>query len=158
VRRFAHKRTDAPSVAIGTVGHGTDGFRRSHRAAEAAREVAVAGEKPVPTVIAASDPGLSAAALIGETRQWVHDVLGDLPADTENDARLRDTLRISLRCGSSFKLASEELDLHFNSVKYRVGRAVERRGRPITADRLDVELALLVCHWYGPTVLRTDRE
>ena len=162
VRRFAHKRTDAPSVAIGTVGHGTDGFRKSHRAAEAAREVAVAGEKPVPTVIAASDPGLYAAALIGgdigETRQWVHDVLGDLSADTENDARLRDTLRIFLRCGSSYKLASEELDLHFNSVKYRVGRAVERRGRPIIADRLDVELALLVCHWYGPTVLRTDRE
>ena len=38
--------------------------------------------------------------------------------------------------------------VHFNTVKYRVGRAVERRGRPIDADRLDVELALLLCQWY----------
>jgi len=162
VRRFADNRADSPSLAIGTVGRGIDGFRRSHRAADAAREVAVAGERPEPTVIAASDPGLSAAALIGggvgETRRWVQDVLGDLSADTENDARLRETLRVFLRCGSSYKLASEELDLHFNSVKYRVGRAVERRGRPIAGDRLDVEIALLICHWYGPTVLRTDQE
>ena len=58
--------------------------------------------------------------------------------------------------GLLMKAAAEELDLHFNSVKYRVGRAVARRGRPIAQDRLDVELALLVCHWYGPTVLRPD--
>jgi DNA-binding PucR family transcriptional regulator len=162
VRRFATKRADAPSVAIGAVGHGIDGFRRSHRAAEAAREVAVAGERAEPTVIAADDPGLAAAALIGgdvgKTRQWVQEVLGNLATDTENDERLRETLRVFLRSGSSYKLAAEELDLHFNSVKYRVGRAVERRGRPIAGDRLDIELAMLVCHWYGTTVLRTDQE
>jgi hypothetical protein len=38
-------------------------------------------------------------------------------------------------------------------VKYRVGRAVARRGREVAADRLDVEVALLVCHWYGAAVL-----
>jgi hypothetical protein len=43
---------------------------------------------------------------------------------------------------------------HFNSVKYRVGRAIARRGRDIGSDRLDVELALLACHWYGPAVLQ----
>jgi hypothetical protein len=26
--------------------------------------------------------------------------------------------------------------------------AVERRGKPIDGDRLDVEIALLICHWY----------
>ncbi len=50
--------------------------------------------------------------------------------------------------------AAAQLDLHSNSVKYRVGRAVARRGRPITEDRLEIELALLVCHWYGAPVLR----
>jgi hypothetical protein len=44
--------------------------------------------------------------------------------------------------------------LHFNTVKYRVGRAVVRRGREIGSDRLDVEVALLACHWYGTAVLR----
>lgn len=49
--------------------------------------------------------------------------------------------------------SAEELNLHFNSVKYRVLRAQERRGHPVTGDRLDVELALPMCHWLGAAVL-----
>ena len=160
VREFARARTDSPSVAIGTVASGIEGFRRSHRAALAARAVAMAGGAEGPTVVAATDPGLAAAALlggdIGATRVWVTDLLGDLASDTENDARLRETLRVFLRCGSSYKQAAEALDLHFNTVKYRIGRAVARRGTPIDKDRLDVELALLACQWYGTAVLRSD--
>ena len=160
VREFARKRADPPSVAIGTVACGVDGFRRSYREAQAARAVAVAGGANGATVIAASDPGLAAAALlggdIGAARVWVTDVLGELSMDTENDARLRETLRVFLRCGSSYKQAAEELDLHFNTVKYRIGRAVARRGRPIDDDRLDVELALLACQWYGTAVVQSD--
>ncbi|MGA9679218.1 MAG: helix-turn-helix domain-containing protein, partial [Mycobacterium sp.] len=63
-----------------------------------------------------------------------------------------------LACGGSYKVAAEQLNLHFNSVKYRVARAVERRGREIGSaiggDRLDVELALLASHWYGAAVLQ----
>jgi DNA-binding PucR family transcriptional regulator len=66
-------------------------------------------------------------------------------------------LRVFLGCGSSYKAAAEELNMHFNTVKYRVGRAVARRGRDIGSDvggdRLEVELALLACHWYGAAVL-----
>jgi DNA-binding PucR family transcriptional regulator len=160
VQEFARERADPPSVAIGTVASGVDGFRRSYREAQAARAVAVAGGAHGATVIAASDPGLAAAALlggdIGAARVWVGDVLGELSADTENDARLRETLRLFLRCGSSYKQAAEELDLHFNTVKYRIGRAVARRGKPIESDRLDVELALLACQWYGTAVLQSD--
>ncbi len=111
-------------------------------------------------MIAASDPGLSVVTRLGgdvaDTREWVASVLGDLAIDNENDARLRETLRVFLSCGSSYKTAAEELNLHFNSVKYRVGRAVARRGREIGSDRLDVELALLACHWYGAAVLQPD--
>ena len=61
-------------------------------------------------VISASDPGLSIAALlggdVGYVREWVDEVLGDLAADTENDERLRETLRVFLGCGSSYKLAA----------------------------------------------------
>jgi hypothetical protein len=158
VREFTLARTDSPSVAIGTITNGVDGFRQSHREAQTARSVAVIAKRPEPTVISATDPGLSVVARLGcdvaETRDWVADVLGDLAADDENDARLRETLRVFLGCGSSYKVAAEELNLHFNSVKYRVGRAVARRGRDIGSDRLDVELALLACHWYGPAVLQ----
>jgi DNA-binding PucR family transcriptional regulator len=160
VREFAGKRCDCPSVAIGTVISGVDGFRRSHREALAARSVAVAGGPHDSSVFAASDPGLAAAALIGgdiaAARVWVCDVLGGLSTNSENDARLRETLRVFLRCGSSYKQAAEELDLHFNTVKYRIGRAVARRGSPIEQGRLDVELALLACQWYGTAVLQSD--
>jgi len=158
VRQFTLARPDSPSVAIGSLANGVGGFRQSHQEAKTARSVALIAKRPEPTVIAATDPGLAIMARLGGdvagTREWVAAVLGDLAADNENDARLRETLRLFLGCGSSYKVAAEELNLHFNSVKYRVGRAVARRGRDIGSDRLDVELALLACHWYGPAVLQ----
>ena len=158
VRRFALSRPDSPSVAIGMMAGGLEGFRRSHREAAEARAVAIISDRGGTTVITAADPGLSVVARLGgdvaATREWVATVLGDLATDNDNDARLRETLRVYLACGCSYKLAAEELNLHFNSVKYRVGRAVARRGREIGTDRLDVELALLACQWYGSAVLQ----
>ena len=161
VRHFAWGQPNSPSLAIGAALPAVEGFRRSHRQAEAARGVAIGGGQSVPTVISATDPGLSAAALlcgdINDAREWVTEVLGNLAADNENDARLRETLRVFLRCGASYKLAGQELDLHFNSVKYRVNRAVVRRGRPITEDRLDVEMALLATQWFDAAVLQPSK-
>jgi DNA-binding PucR family transcriptional regulator len=147
---------------------GGRGFCRSHHQAQNARTIAVAAGTPARRVTAAGDPGLYAAALLGsnlpEAQAWVHQTLGPLSTDTENDARFRETLRVFLRDGSSYKAAADELNLHFKSVKYRVNRAVERRGRPIVDDRLDAELALLMCHWFGAAALgsessdRTDRQ
>jgi DNA-binding PucR family transcriptional regulator len=157
---YAQKRRDGPILAVGTVDAGVEGFRRSHREAQGARAVATASGRHERMVITASDPGLSIAALlggdVGYAREWVDGVLGELASDSENDERLRETLRVFLGCGSSYKMAAEELAMHFNTVKYRVGRAEARRGRPIADDRLAVELALLVCHWYGTAVLRRD--
>jgi hypothetical protein len=157
IRQFVAKHDDPPSVALGSPLPGVEGFRRSHRQAQRARDVMIAAGAGAPSVTAADDPGLSAAALLGdnldEARIWVREVLGPLSSNTENDARLRETLRVFLHSGSSYKSAADLLNLHFNSVKYRVQRAVERRGRPIGEDRLDVELALLVCHWFGEPVL-----
>jgi DNA-binding PucR family transcriptional regulator len=156
---FAEARADAPRVAVGNPLPGVEGFRRSHQQAQEARTVAIASGSDARRATAFDDPGLSTAALLGSNlgsaRVWVAEVLGPLACRTENDERLRETLRIFLRCGSSFKAAAEELHLHFNSVKYRVQRGLERRGRPISEDRLDVEVALLLCHWYGDAVLTT---
>jgi hypothetical protein len=155
-RQFAVAHADSPAVGIGSMAGGVGGFRLSHRRALAARAVATAREPRGPLVVAADDPGVSVAALLGgditQTREWVAEVLGDLAVDHENDSRLRETLHVFLSCGGSYKLAAERLNLHPNTVKYRVGRAVDRRGRPIGADRLDVELALLLCQWYGSAV------
>jgi DNA-binding PucR family transcriptional regulator len=108
-------------------------------------------------VFLASDPGLSVAALVGRdvdaASAWVNEVLGPLASDSDNDDRLRETLLVYLRAGSNYTAAADELHLHVNSVKYRIRRAVQRRGRLITDDRTDIEVALLLCHWFGTAVL-----
>ncbi len=157
VRTFAYAESAAPHVAVGEpLGH-VDGFRRSHQQAKDAHTVAITLGASAPRVIASADPGLSMAALVGgnirTAAMWVGQVLGPLASHTESDARLRQTLRVFLRAGSSFKTAADELHLHPNTVKYRVRRAGERRGRPLAHDRLDIEVALTLCHWYGPAVL-----
>ena len=62
-------------------------------------------------------------------------------------------MRVFFGEGSSYKGAAERLNLHHNSVKYRVDRAVQRCGRRIGDDRIDVEIAVLVCHHLGSAVL-----
>lgn len=149
---------DAPlHVAAGWPRPGVAGFRRSHRQAQLARAVLTAAGAGPARTISATESGLMLAGLAGgnldEARVWAAEVLGPLASAGAADERLRETLRVFLRAGSSYKAAAGELHLHFNSVKYRVARAIERRGRPITDDRLDVEVALLLCHWYGTAVL-----
>lgn len=149
---------DAPlHVAAGRPLPGVAGFRRSHRQAQLARAVLTAAGAGPGRAISAAEQGLMLAGLAGgnldEARVWAAEVLGPLASASAADERLRETLRVFLRAGSSYKAAAGELHLHFNSVKYRVARAVERRGRPITDDRIDVEVALLLCHWYGAAVL-----
>lgn len=157
VREFAYARTDVVNIAIGAVGSGVDGFRRSHRQAQRVRSAVSARDRRHRAVIAATDPGMVAPALldasVDEIRAWVADVLGALASNTDDDAALRETLRIFLGAGSGYHEAARELNINFDALRNRVERAVIRRGRPID-DRLDVELALQVCHWYGESVLR----
>ena len=156
IRRFAADCSEPPALAVGSPLAGPDGFRRSHRQAHSARRVVLA-RAPGHRFAAVGEPGLAAAALLtedlAETRAWVSETLGGLAGDTGGDERLRETLRVFLGVGSSYKAAAERLNLHHNSVRYRVERAIERRGRPIAEDRLDVELALLACHQFGGAVL-----
>ncbi|MCX8559914.1 helix-turn-helix domain-containing protein [Mycolicibacterium mucogenicum] len=157
IREFVRSRPDAPWVTTGTALDGLSGFRRSHRQAVAARTVTMAPSAPPRPVTAADEPGLIVAAQfssdLDNARSWVCHVLGPLATDSDSDERLRETLRGFLRNSSSFKSSADELHLHVNSVKYRVQRAIERRGKPIDTDRIDVEVALLLCHWFGTAVL-----
>jgi DNA-binding PucR family transcriptional regulator len=156
-RVFAEAQARAPWIAVGHPLPGIEGFRRSHQQAVTTHGAVIASGPRPPRVTAASDPGIAVVAQfsgdLGTTRAWVGEMLGPLASATDVDERLRETLRVFLRTGSSFKAAADELHLHSNSVKYRVQRAVERRGRPITHDRLDVEVALLLCHWFDTAVL-----
>jgi DNA-binding PucR family transcriptional regulator len=83
----------------------------------------------------------------------VANALGALATDDEACARLRETLLAFLSEGSSFLATSKLIHVHKNTVKYRVDKAVEIRGRPLDDDRFNLELALIACRWLGRSVL-----
>ncbi|RZL80517.1 MAG: CdaR family transcriptional regulator [Rhodococcus sp. (in: high G+C Gram-positive bacteria)] len=154
---FLTGRYPGIAMSVGGVAHGPSGFRHSHGGAQRARTLALAAGRNAPVVTAYDEPGVSTLSLLiddlAATRAWVHAVLRGLAADSDNAARLRDTVQVYLANNLSNVTAAKELGLHYNSVKYRVKRAAEERGEDFTRDRLAVELALLACQWLGPAVL-----
>ncbi len=148
-------------VALGAAGAGAHGFRSTHQQALRAHQVAaVAGDRARP-VTSITTPGVRAAGILASdlptTRDLVVSMLGDLAEDDEGAERLRDTLAVFLQENRSFVATAAKVHLHKNTVKYRVDKAVELRGRPIEEDRLDLELALAACRWLGSAVLNSPR-
>ncbi|ASR37156.1 ABC transporter substrate-binding protein [Prauserella marina] len=142
-------------LALGEPGRGLSGFRRSHRQAQRVYTLALAAGKGGERALNFRDVGGLAlmSADVGAARTWVEDTLGDLAIDDEAHERLRATLRVFLATGGSYTAAAAKLTMHKNSVQYRVRKAEELLTRPVTDNRLDVELALNLCHLLGPAVL-----
>ena len=150
-------KTAGGRLTFGMPASGLDGFRRSHNQAEAARLVALASAGAMPAALGYGDQGVAIVSVLARdmesTRAWVGGVLGALASDTANNARLRDTLHTFLRTGGSYAHSAELLNLHRNTVKYRIEKALDLRGTPLVEYRLDVELALQACHFLGKAVL-----
>jgi DNA-binding PucR family transcriptional regulator len=91
-------------------------------------------------------------------RAWVLSTLGGLAADDDHHARLRDTLLTFLQLRGSYKATAERLTVHKNTVQYRLRRAEESLGRPVSENQDDVELALRASRWLGSSVLQPPRE
>ncbi len=143
-------------VALGVGLAGVDGFRRTHRQALAVHQLLTRGTSPQHVISVADDAVAVVARLAGDlpgTRLWVQETLGGLAGRDEGAARLRETLLTFLRSGGSYAHSATALTLHGNTVKYRVRKAIELRGRPLEDDRLAVELALVVCRYLGDAVL-----
>ena len=142
--------------AFGDAAKGTAGFRLTHQQALAAQAVALAVGTSPARVVAFSEVA-PVAMMLGSPdllRAWVLSTLAGLAADDALHARLRDTLLLFLQLGGSYKATAEQLTLHKNTVQYRVRRAEESLGRPVSENRQDVELALLASRWLGSSVLR----
>lgn len=159
VARGAHGLGHSPlvSIALGTLGQGQAGFRRSHEHAQLARSVATMAGRAAGAATGYDEPGLSAVAMlcrdVKAASVWVAETLGPLAEHDETAARLRETIRMFYRHGASHKSAASALHLHPNTVKYRIRRAEEMLGRPLQPHRGDVELAVSICYWMGPEVL-----
>ena len=146
--------------AFGDAAKGTTGFRLTHSQALAAQAVALAAGSPPLRTVAFSEVA-PVAMMLGSPellRAWVLATLADLAADDENHARLRDTLLIFLHTGGSYKVTAERLMLHKNTVQYRIRKAEESLGRPLSDNRRDVELALRATRWLGSSMLQPTRQ
>lgn len=146
-----------PRVALGRPSSGVEGFRRTHREALDAQQVAMVGDDARRTVTGFDEPGLKIAALLAHdldtARTWVQETLGDLARDDEQHERLRHTLLLFFQNDSSYTATAEAMLMHKNSVKYRIASAEKALGRSISSDRQAIELALTACHWLSRAVL-----
>ncbi len=152
----AAKGEPTVSLAVGEPTRGIDGFRRSHDQAVRARGVALAaGDQRFPvTPFVDVAPITMLCADLDSARAWIHETLGELAVDSSRNEGLRETARVFLQTGGSYTATAEQLFLHRNTAQYRVRKAEEVRSRPLRDGRLDVELALLACHWMKAAVLR----
>jgi hypothetical protein len=143
-------------VAFGDAAKRPAGFRLTHAQAVAAQAVALAAG-PKPAWVVAFGEVAPIAMMLGSTellRAWVAKTLGGLATDDEHHARLRDTLLVFLQLAGSYKTTAEHLMLHKNTVQYRIRKAEESLGRPVSENRHDIELALRATHWLGSSVLQ----
>lgn len=156
--RLAAALANTPEIfaSVGEPASALTGFRRTHQQALSAAVVAhvsaVPREQLTPYIEIA--PIAALASDLDSARAWVWETLGALAIDDERHAELRETARVYFAAGGSYTATAERLHLHRNTAQYRVRRAEEMRGRPFREERLDVELALLACHWFGRAVLR----
>jgi hypothetical protein len=142
-------------VAVGEVGDGLTGFRRTHQQAVSAEGVARVNAPPLNALTRYGEiaPIATMAKNLDAARVWVAEALGDLAIDDARRAMLRETARIFLASGSSYTATAQQLFLHRNTAQYRIRAAEEMRGKSFRSGRLDVELALLAARWFGRAVL-----
>lgn len=78
--------------------------------------------------------------------------------DAQNHAQLLDTLRTFLAADGSWQRAAEVLNLHVNSLRYRITRIEQLTGRRLTAieDRVDFFLALRAMARLDETVVEPE--
>ncbi|MDZ7914371.1 helix-turn-helix domain-containing protein [Rhodococcus sp. (in: high G+C Gram-positive bacteria)] len=147
---------DSTRLAAGLPAYGIQGFRRSHEQARAAYSVATVPGTPTRSIVGFGDKGVAIVSLLAQnldsTRAWVWERLGPLAEDTPAAAILRTTLNAYFAHDESHLRAAQHLNLHRNTVKYRINKALDQHT--VSADKLDLALALQVCEFLGPSVLK----
>ena len=138
-------------VAVGQVGAGLAGFRRSHRQARAVEELVIRRRRASANSVTAHDDVELAALLTNDAtaaREFATRHLGPL-ADTD-DVRmgeLRDTLRSYLDHERSTVKVAADQHISRNTVTYRVQQAFRLCQHPPDTSPLRVHAALSVVDW-----------
>lgn len=151
--RLRPPRSARLHAAWGSPGEGLAGFRRTARQVDRVREVLASSDGGVrwlgydevaPVAMLAADPVALA--------DFVHATLGELARTGRREQMLRETLRTFLAGNRSYAAAGAALNLHRNSVQYRVQQALALLPHGLE-DELHVRLALESTHLVGESLL-----
>jgi DNA-binding PucR family transcriptional regulator len=129
------------ALALGSVGAGLGGFRRTHR--EAQRAYLVARHRPAP-VTRFEDVVVEALALRDEpaARELIARELGPLAADDARSATLRETLQAYFETSSNASAAAAVLGINDRTVAYRLRGIEDLLGYPVSTRSLELRVAL----------------
>lgn len=144
-------------AAVGLPEAGIEGFRRTHAQARDTFELALTAGDRIGQVVGFGDRGIALISLLlqqpGGLQRWVRDVLGPLGEVSPAAARARATLGAWLDHDRNFQATAEALQVHRNTVKYRIERITADLDDRLGDRRVDLELALLACRLLGDELL-----
>ncbi len=130
-------------LAVGEPGRGIDGWRLTHRQAQAALLVALRRPKPQ-RLTRYADVALLASALRDDVlaRSLIEIFLSPLDGQRDGGAVSRETLRAYFTSGNNIKVAAAALGVERRTVAYRLQKAEERLGRRLDTHHAELEVAL----------------
>lgn len=139
-----HPEVTAIRAGIGITGHGIAGFIRSHREAVAAQKLSLTARQ-CPAITYYAD--IELRYLVSADREayaaFRSRTLAGLTGSDAGSERLRETLRTYIRCGRSRDATAAALDVHKNTVRYRLDRVREILGHDVDSHIVELHLALL---------------
>ncbi|GGF21431.1 PucR family transcriptional regulator [Subtercola lobariae] len=132
-------------AAVGYPASGIDGFRRSHREAEAAFTLLQTVDAPA-HVVPYADVDLLSLIVADRERalEFARRELGALGDDNQYARELRATVAAFIDAQGSPHAAATRLNVSRNTVSYRIRRAEELLGRDISERRAQLHAALMV--------------
>ena len=130
-------------VGVGLPAPGATGFRSSHQEARAVQRLALAGAA-LPALTPYADVELLCLTHTqdGLLRRMVTREAGGLCGADKNLGLLRETVLTHLTHRMNVEATAARLFVHKNTVRYRIARAEELLGRPLTERPAQLEIAL----------------
>lgn len=134
-------------MMVGDVESGVSGMRHSHESARRLWAAVSASRRPSPSLTTAADSGLAGVLLADRegAGAFMRQQLGSL-AEPGFEV-LRETLKVYLDTGGSLSTAAAMLDVHRNTVRYRVAQAERQLGAAVVAPAPELSAALLIAAW-----------
>jgi hypothetical protein len=156
--KFLDKRAAGRDInlAIGDPANGLDGFRRTFDQARRVRRLAALPTAPKKRTWLYRDHQLAVLAVadVSSAESFIRDQLGQLIADDEGTMTVRHAIEVFLDSEMNRVRAANALHVHRNTLAYRLDRAAELRGRPLTEEWVELATALNLLPFF---VRSTDR-